>query len=234
MGRGSRTGQILLLTDDQVQVAERTLQRLRTLQAFDRLGAGFAISARDLDMRGAGDLIGDAQAGDITLIGVSLYQHLLEAALRQARGEQVDRWSPELKLSAAGSLPVEWIPEPELRISLYARLARAETGTVIDALQEELVDRFGPLPLAAETLMTTIRIRALAKSAGIAQVDAGPGAIALTPRHGFSGGAATFGLEEKNGRLILSERIDDEAARLERTRMLLEDVAEVSGGEDDS
>lgn len=234
VGRGSRTGQILLLTDDQVQVAERTLQRLRTLQAFDRLGAGFAISARDLDMRGAGDLIGDAQAGHIKLIGVSLYQHLLEAALRQARGEQVDRWSPELKLGAAGSLPVEWIPEPELRISLYARLARAETGTVIDALQEELVDRFGPLPLAAETLMTTIRIRALAKSAGIARVDAGPGAIALTPRHGFSGDAATFGLEEKNGRLILSERIDDEATRLERTRMLLEDMAEVSGGEDDS
>ncbi len=81
VGRGSRRGQILLITDDQKDVGERTLKRLRTLQAFDRLGAGFAISTRDLDMRGAGDLIGDAQAGHMKLIGVSLYQHLLEVRL---------------------------------------------------------------------------------------------------------------------------------------------------------
>ena len=118
VGRGSRRGQVLLLTDpDDDDRATRTLKRLRTLEAFDRLGAGFAISARDLDMRGAGDLLGETQAGHMKLIGVDLYQHLLEAALRAARGEAVERWTPELHLGVAGRLPDGWIPEAELRVS---------------------------------------------------------------------------------------------------------------------
>jgi len=90
VGRGGRRGQVLLVTEPGATIAAATLKRLRTLQAFDRLGAGFAISARDLDMRGAGDLLGDTQAGHMKLIGVDLYQHLLGLALRAARGEAVD------------------------------------------------------------------------------------------------------------------------------------------------
>ncbi|WP_375397629.1 TRCF domain-containing protein [uncultured Sphingomonas sp.] len=222
VGRGSRRGQVLLTTDAGSQIAEHTLQRLRTLQAFDRLGAGFAISGRDLDMRGAGDLIGDVQAGHMKMIGVALYQHLLEGALRQARGETVDRWLPELNLGATGCLPAHWIPEPEIRIALYARLARMEDSVATDALEEEMADRFGPLPREAEVLMAVTRLRCLARDAGIARIDAGPAAVALTPRNGFKTDVHELGLEARGGRLILSERIEEENSRLDRIREILE------------
>ena len=93
VGRGNRRGQVILLTGSDDKIGERTLKRLRTLATFDRLGAGFDISARDLDMRGAGDLLGDDQAGHMRLIGTELYQHLLGNALRQARGETVEHLS---------------------------------------------------------------------------------------------------------------------------------------------
>ena len=224
VGRGSRRGQVLLVTDGETEVGGRTLKRLRTLQAFDRLGAGFAISARDLDMRGAGDLIGDAQAGHMKLIGVSLYQHLLEAALRQARGETIERWSPELNLGLAGRLPETWIPEPEIRVALYARLAKVEEGAALDTIEEELADRFGALPPEAETLLALVRVRTLARATGIARIDAGPGAIALTPRKGFAGDLAALGFAEKKDRCVLPERIEDDHARLTRVAELLESL----------
>ncbi|WP_174280611.1 DEAD/DEAH box helicase, partial [Sphingomonas bacterium] len=146
VGRGGRRGQVLLITDPDHPIAERTVQRLRTLEAFDRLGAGFAIAARDLDMRGAGDLVGDEQAGHMKLIGVDLYQFLLANALRAARGEDTERWTPELHLDATGSLPAAWIGEDELRVSLYSRLARLDTTDALDAFADELADRFGQPP----------------------------------------------------------------------------------------
>ncbi|MDB5663383.1 MAG: box helicase, partial [Sphingomonas bacterium] len=138
VGRGRVRGQILLTTAADLEIAPATLKRLRTLEALDRLGAGFAISARDLDQRGAGDLLGEEQAGHVKLIGVGLYQHLLGAALAAARGETVERWTPELNLGVSGSLPEAWIPEPEVRINLYARLARAASIAELEALAEEI------------------------------------------------------------------------------------------------
>lgn len=224
VGRGGRRGQVLLLTDPDQSIAEATLKRLRTLQAFDRLGAGFAISARDLDLRGAGDLVGEAQAGHMKLIGIDLYQYLLGRALRAARGDVVDRMVPELHLGIAGRLPEEWIPETEVRLMLYGRLARIEDEGVLDAFEEELEDRFGTLPEEAQLLVDLARIRLLAQAAAVAKVDAGPAAIALTPQ--ASGTApAMDGLTEKNGRWILSARIDDAGERLTKVRDVLETVA---------
>uniref|UniRef100_UPI0035CC4E3D TRCF domain-containing protein n=1 Tax=uncultured Sphingomonas sp. TaxID=158754 RepID=UPI0035CC4E3D len=225
VGRGGRRGQVLLLTDPDHPVAERTVRRLRTLEAFDRLGAGFAIAARDLDMRGAGDLIGDDQAGHMKLIGVELYQFLLVAALRAARGEDVERWTPELNLGATGALPADWIPEAELRVTLYARLARLEDAGALDGFIAELEDRFGPPPPAARLLLDIAAIRLAAMDARIARIDAGPAAIALTPRKDFAGAAGAAGLTEKNGRLLLAERIEDPGERLERVRALLDALA---------
>ncbi|WP_081974405.1 helicase-related protein [Sphingomonas taxi] len=220
VGRGIRRGQVLLLTDPEATIAPRTLKRLKTLEAFDRLGAGFAISARDLDMRGAGDLLGETQAGHMKLIGIDLYQHLLESALRTARGETVERWSPELHLGIDGCLPDDWMPEAELRVTTYARLARIEDADGLDALTDELEDRFGDLPETVRLLFAVARIRVAARAADIQRIDAGPGAIALTPRKPI---APPTGFTEKNGRLILSERIEDAHARLERIETLLEE-----------
>ena len=224
VGRGNRRGQVMLLTDDQKAIGERTLKRLRTLATFDRLGAGFNISAQDLDMRGAGDLLGDTQAGHMKLIGVDLYQHLLGAALRQARGEVVDDWTPELNLGVTGMLPEAWIPEPDVRLTLYVRLGRIADDVALDAFEEELVDRFGPMPEAAVNLLAHARLRLAARTAHIGRVDAGPSAIALTPRRNFASDAARHGLVEKNDRLLLVEAIPDDR-RVERTQALLEDLA---------
>lgn len=225
VGRGSRRGQVLLFTDAEQAIAPRTLKRLRTLEAFDRLGAGFAISARDLDLRGAGDLLGDTQAGHMRLIGVELYQQLLEGALRQARGETVDRWTPVLHLGGDGCLPENWVPEVDTRITLYARLARLTTLAALDGFEQELEDRFGALPAEVSQLLEMARLRVQARGAGMTRIDAGPAAIALTPRGDAKALAGQLDLIEKNGRVLLSERIADPAARVERIVELFEQAA---------
>ncbi|MDB5671600.1 MAG: box helicase, partial [Alphaproteobacteria bacterium] len=225
VGRGSRRGQILLLTDPESRIAPRTLARLNALQAFDRLGAGFAISARDLDMRGAGDLLGETQVGHVKLIGVDLYQHLLEAALRQARGETVERWTPQLNHGIGGYFPESWIPEEDLRIGLYARLARIEDLPTLESFEAELGDRFGEAPEEVGRLLAAARIAALARSIGIERIDSGPAAIAITPRSNARIDAAAARLEPKNGRLLAPGPFPDANERLTRVEELLLDLA---------
>ncbi|AQR74520.1 helicase-related protein [Sphingomonas sp. LM7] len=224
VGRGNRRGQVLLLTASEDAIGERTLKRLRTLANFDRLGAGFDISARDLDMRGAGDLLGDTQAGHVKLIGIDLYQHLLGQALREARGEDSERWTPEINIGGGGALPEGWIPEPDLRLTLYLRLSRLDHDAEIDAFEEELADRFGPLPPETAELLAHARLRAAARHARVGRIDAGPSAIALTPRRDFTADAASHGLTMKNERLLLVEAVDP-GSRVERVQSLLEDIA---------
>ncbi len=221
VGRGGRRGQIMLLTDGEATIAEATLKRLRTLQAFDRLGAGFAISARDLDLRGAGDLVGEAQAGHMKLIGIDLYQHLFGRALRLARGEEVDDWVPELRLEMGGSLPETWIPEDEMRLSLYGRLARLEDVAALDQFEAELDDRFGAMPDPTRRLLQVARLRILARAAGIRRIDAGPAAIALTP-HDRRTAPPRGDLVEKNGRWIAAGAIADPVERAARIEELLD------------
>ncbi len=221
VGRGGRRGQVMLLTDGNATIAEATLKRLRTLQAFDRLGAGFAISARDLDLRGAGDLVGEAQAGHMKLIGIDLYQHLFARALRLARGEEVDDWVPELHLEVGGSLPEAWIPEEEVRLSLYARLARLADVAALDGFEAELEDRFGTVPEPARHLLLMARIRMLAWAAGIRRIDAGPAGIAFTPLDRLAD-LSLDGLVKKNGRWIAPLAIADPVERAERIEALLD------------
>jgi transcription-repair coupling factor (superfamily II helicase) len=223
VGRGRARGYLMLVTEEGAEVAPATLKRLRTMEALDQLGAGFAISARDLDLRGAGDLLGDEQAGHMKLIGLGLYQHLLGQALRVARGERVEDWMPELHLGVDGRLPESWIPEEEVRINLYARVARLSSGDALGALADELEDRFGAVPPEAATLIELARIRQLARLARVQRIDAGPAAIALTPRPDFAGD--TSGLEAKGERFLLKERTETEEERLAKVRELLERLA---------
>jgi transcription-repair coupling factor (superfamily II helicase) len=146
----------------------------------------------------------------------------LEQALRTARGEVVEDWTPALHLGLAGRLPEAWIPEPEVRINLYARLARISSETELDDLAGEMEDRFGSLPSEAAALLDLTRIRLLARQAGIARVDAGPAAIALTPHPGAAPDAAAAGLIVKEERLLLQERTEADEARLERVKAILE------------
>ncbi|MFC3444034.1 DEAD/DEAH box helicase [Sphingobium rhizovicinum] len=222
VGRGNRRGQVILMTEAG-EIAERTMKRLRTLATYDRLGAGFAISTADLDQRGAGDPLADTQAGHMKLIGVDLYQHLFQAALKEARGEDAGLWTPELNLGSAGCLPSEWIPDADIRLGLYVRLSRLVDETRLDALEGELADRFGPLPPAAERLIDASRIAILARATGIARIDAGPAAIAITPREAAQDMSKCVGLAKKDGRWLLKEQTDD-ADRLARVTSLLESI----------
>ncbi|TKD50118.1 helicase-related protein [Sphingomonas baiyangensis] len=226
VGRGGRRGQVLLFTKGEGEIAPRTLKRLRTLETFDRLGAGFAISASDLDLRGAGDLLGDTQAGHMRLIGVELYQQLLEGALRTARGERVERWSPELNLGAQGNFPESWVPDADTRITLYARLARIGSFDALDDFEREIEDRFGTPPPAATRLLASARIRLQARALDIERIDAGPAAIAFAPRGDAAVLAEALELGERNGRVLLDERIDEPDARFDRVRHLLDAATE--------
>ncbi|WP_234024858.1 DEAD/DEAH box helicase [Tsuneonella amylolytica] len=225
VGRGRRRGSIMLATEPGQSLADHTLKRLGTLSAFDSLGAGFAISARDLDMRGAGDLVGADQTGHMKLIGADLYRFLLEQSVRTVRGEPVqDRWAPELTLGIQGCLPGDWIGDDDLRVGLYARAARIQTQDELKALRAELRDRFGVLPSEARAFLRAVQLRILARRASIERIDAGPAAVAFTPRGEGDALAGVEGVTRSGDRFILAEAIDDPIARIARTETVLASV----------
>ncbi len=226
VGRGSRRGQIMLMTDAANPIAEATAKRLNTLAALDRLGAGFAISARDLDLRGGGDLLGDSQTGHMKLVGVELYKHMLEAALRHARDEPDAPVPPQLRLGIYGRLPEAWLPDVDLRLQLYVRLARLTSLADLDAFEEELEDRFGALPGDAQTLLTIVRIRLLGQLLEFERIDAGRAAIALNPRRRLPKKSPHPDAEISDGRLLFRERHADIDQRMLRVEQLLVEMLE--------
>ncbi len=185
VGRGRLQGLCYLMTEKaEGEAGETAMKRLGSLAAFDRLGSGFALSGQDLDIRGAGDLVGEEQAGHLRLIGLGLYQHLMGLAIREAKGETVEDWSPEIHVDHPGSLPADYIPEPDLRLNLYVRLSRVSEPHEAEAVAEEMADRFGPPPAEVEALLERTRLRALCRARGVARVEAGPKGIALDLRPG--------------------------------------------------
>ena len=231
VGRGRLQGICYLMTGAGETLSGTTLQRLQGIAALDRLGAGMAIAARDLDLRGAGDLVGEEQAGHLRLIGLGLYQHLLGLAIREARGEIVEDWAPEIRIDRPGSLPAAYIPEADLRLNLYVRLARVSDVQEVVALSEELGDRFGPPPPEVEDLLSLAKLRALCRALGVARVDAGPKAIGFSLRHQVQAadlmGRATLKqrswLSLKGDRLIYARASDTPRQRLDLASHLLEE-----------
>ena len=227
VGRGRVQGVAYLLSDPHEDLSEATRARLSTLEAFDRLGSGLAISARDLDLRGGGDLVGEDQAGHMRMIGAGLYQRLLAQALRIARGEvEADDWTPELDLGAPGAIPPAYVPDAVTRINLYGRLARLEGPGEVDAFEEELEDRFGSLPPEVAALLDQARLQRLARSAGVRQVRAGPKGVSLVlPRSALASARARLSrwgdaLTVGEDKLIVAEARREEPER----RALVQDL----------
>jgi transcription-repair coupling factor (superfamily II helicase) len=181
VGRGTRRGLAILTTDPEEPPTPGAIKRLETLSALNRLGAGFAIAARDLDLRGTGELFGDEQAGHMQLVGVTLYRRTLERALVVASGlTPPDDWRPLLNLGARTGIPIDYIPEADLRIELAILLERTDDAQALDALQSETADRFGPLPASLEESFHIARLRLECRSLGIRRLDAGAKAVAAT------------------------------------------------------
>ncbi len=178
-------------------LAGKAEKRLGVIQALDTLGAGFSLASHDMDIRGAGNLLGEEQSGHIREVGVELYQQLLEEAVRAARAAEAgapppeERWAPQLAVGMPVMIPEDYVADLGLRLGLYRRLAALESDAEVEAFAAELVDRFGPMPEPAENLLALVRVKRLCRAAGIERLDAGPkGAVAA-----FRGGA--FAAPEK-------------------------------------
>jgi transcription-repair coupling factor (superfamily II helicase) len=216
-----------LLTAPGKEIPEETRSRLSTLIAFDRLGSGLAISARDLDLRGAGDLVGEEQAGHLKLVGLGLYQHLLARAVDRARGNQRTVLDPAIDLELSGSLPADYVPEAAVRLNLYARLQRFETIAEVEAFADELEDRFGRPPAQTELLLDLARLEFAAASAGIVKIGAGPSAIAIELADPNDPGLRRAKLhphcKSSNGRLIFNIGTSPGPQRLKAVQDLIQE-----------
>ena len=225
VGRGRQRGVVWLLTSPGRKLAPATDRRLKALVALDRLGAGFAISARDLDLRGAGELLGERQAGHLRLVGIELHQHLLRRALAVARGAAPEEeWAPDLALGVDAFIPPEHVPEPALRVELHARLGtalREADAAALDALEDEAEDRFGPPPEPMANLFALAHLALRCRALGVARLEAGPQAAAAR----FSGRAPAAVAPPavlKDGRALLRRPLPDAAARLAAAEALLD------------
>jgi transcription-repair coupling factor (superfamily II helicase) len=165
-------------------------KRLKVLQSLDTLGAGFILASHDLDIRGAGNLLGEEQSGHIREVGFELYQSMLEEAVAALRGgEDVieDQWSPRINLGTSVLIPEDYVPDLQVRLGLYRRLSGVETAEAIEAFAAELIDRFGALPEEVRHLLDVVEIKALCRLAGIEQIDAGPkGAVIAFRNNAFA------------------------------------------------
>ena len=204
VGRGGRRGVALLTTDPGRKLAANTLARLKALESLSSLGAGVAISAADLDQRGAGELFGEVQAGHVSALGTELYQHLLLRAVRALQGEAPPPPPPVVHAELPGHIPEDYVPEPDLRLSLYRRLARVCESGELDEFEAELHDRFGDWPEPVAALLAVARLRCWCSGLHVARLDSGPRGAALTLVNGGAAElAARLGGVEKEGRVLV-------------------------------
>jgi transcription-repair coupling factor (superfamily II helicase) len=177
VGRGGTRAFAYLLTDSD---SERSEKRLAVLEEFNKPGAGFAISARDLDLRGAGDLLSERQSGHVQVFGPVLYSHLLKLASEKAGDRTADLWVPDLNLPVADQLPASYVQSDAVRLEIYGRVARCRTEDELDDLEEETLRRFGKLPSAVSDFFAAAKLRIDCRRRGIVRLDVGAETVAAT------------------------------------------------------
>ncbi|WP_224814882.1 transcription-repair coupling factor [Hasllibacter sp. MH4015] len=181
VGRAKTRAYAYLTTKPRGKLTPTAEKRLRVLGSLDSLGAGFTIASQDLDIRGAGNIVGEEQSGHVKEVGFELYQSMLEEAIaniRSGAGEGLvaddGQWSPQINLGVPVLIPEDYVPDLDVRLGLYRRLSQLETKVELEGFAAELIDRFGKLPKEVNTLLLIVRIKAMCKRAHIAKLDAGP------------------------------------------------------------
>jgi transcription-repair coupling factor (superfamily II helicase) len=178
IGRSKIRAYAYLTTPPDKKLTDAAERRLHVLQSLDQLGAGFSIASHDLDLRGAGNLLGDEQSGHVREVGIELYQSMLEeavASFREGAGDEgEDVWSPQINIGAAVLIPETYIADLNVRMALYRRLAELEERAEIDSFAAELIDRFGKLPAEVETLLKIVAIKHACRVARVEKIEAGP------------------------------------------------------------
>jgi transcription-repair coupling factor (superfamily II helicase) len=181
VGRSKTRAYAYLMTKPRAPLTPSAEKRLRVLGSLDSLGAGFTLASQDLDIRGAGNLIGEEQSGQMREVGYELYQTMLEEAVQKIRAGELEgltdddgHWAPQINLGVPVLIPEGYVPDLDTRLGLYRRLSGLATKVELEGFAAELIDRFGKLPKEVNTLLLVIRIKAECKKAGIARLDAGP------------------------------------------------------------
>jgi len=191
VGRSHHRAYAYLLTPPRKALSQDAAKRLEAIESLEDLGAGFVLATHDLEIRGAGELLGESQSGELTEVGLTMYLDMLDQAvkaLKEGREPELDRplaATAEVELRLPALLPESYVADVPVRLALYKRLAAAPDNAGIDALTEEIVDRFGPLPPPATNLLRVARLKLAARTIGIRRLDLGA-----------QGGYALF--EEKN------------------------------------
>ena len=179
VGRSKTRAYCYLTTRPRIPLTPQALRRLKLLGNIDSLGAGFTIASQDMDLRGAGNILGEEQSGHIREVGYELYQQMLEETIARLRAGDLTeldggQWAPQINLGVPVLIPEEYVTDLDVRLGLYRRLATLEKKVEFEGFAAELIDRFGPLPREVNTLLLVVRIKALCKRAHIARLDAGP------------------------------------------------------------
>ena len=220
-------------------------KRLSVMQTLDNLGAGFQLASHDLDIRGAGNLLGEEQSGHIREVGIELYQQMLEEAVATARSggrvqeaEATQSFTPQINIGMPVLIPEAYVPDLNLRLGLYRRLSTLVDRAEIDAFAAELVDRFGPLPAEVENLLQIMTIKRLCREAGVERLDAGPkGATVAFHNDTFANPVGLIAFIQKQAgevklrpdhTLVYRRAWDGEAARVKGVRLMLDELAKLA------
>ncbi len=186
VGRAKLRAYALLTLPVNRKITPQAERRLKVLQSLDTLGAGFQLASHDLDIRGAGNLLGDEQSGHIKEVGYELYQQMLEEAVMSLKAgisaPVADKWSPQITIGTAVLIPEDYVADLPVRLALYRRLAELEDDRDIEAFGAELVDRFGPLPEEVKHLLQVVGIKALCRRANVERIEVGPKGAVLAFR----------------------------------------------------
>jgi transcription-repair coupling factor (superfamily II helicase) len=215
VGRERQQAFAYLLVPADGRVDEQAQRRLRALQELTELGSGFKLALRDLEIRGAGNLLGAQQHGHIAAVGYDLYSKLLAEAVRELSGEApTPSVEPVISVVVEGFVPEDYVPEVNQRLAFYKRLAGAGSDVEIDELRAELADRYGPPPEPALRLLDIVRIRVAARALGIEKVEAGEGRALITfaPSTPVDPGRLVAAVQASRGRLTFKREFTLEAA----------------------
>jgi transcription-repair coupling factor (superfamily II helicase) len=224
-------------------LTETAQRRLHVMQTLDTLGAGFTLASHDMDIRGAGNLLGEEQSGHIKEVGIELYQQMLEEAVASAKGQPettgAHDWTPQINIGTSVLIPEAYVPDLGVRLGLYRRIATLVDQQEIDGFAAELVDRFGPLPGEVENLLKIVAIKRLCVDAGVEKLDAGPKGAVLAFRNNrfanpaglieFAGGQAGTVSFRPDQKLVIRRSWDDAPARLAGVQQLLKKIARIAG-----
>ena len=188
VGRGKQRGYAYLTWPQSHRLSAAAEKRLHVMQTLDTLGAGFTLASHDLDIRGAGNLLGDEQSGHIREVGIELYQQMLEDAVAEMKAERGrkradDReWTPSIGLGLPVLIPETYVRDLPVRLGLYRRIGALSDDAETEAMAAELVDRFGKLPEEVGNLLSVVTLKRLCRAAGVEKLDAGPKGMVLTFR----------------------------------------------------